>query len=115
MKRLLYIVIALAVLPVVAWTGVSCQREGYVDESKVELEFSADTLTFDTVFTSYSTPTRLVKIYNRTTHNVLLSSITLGDVAHLRHLSEHRRKHRYPGDHPALRLYAHLLGGLEVS
>lgn len=79
MKRLLYIVIALAVLPVVAWTGVSCQREGYVDESKVELEFSADTLTFDTVFTSYSTPTRLVKIYNRTTHNVLLSSITLAE------------------------------------
>ena len=49
MKRLIYIVL-LAMLPV---AFCSCEREGFVrDDGGVMLEFSADTVAFDTVFTT---------------------------------------------------------------
>lgn len=74
MKRLIYIVI-LAFLP---WLPVSCEKESFVSDDKgVKLEFSADTVAFDTVFTTIGTTTRIVTVYNRSDDNLLLSSVTL--------------------------------------
>lgn len=55
----------------------SCQREGYIDENEVVLQFSADTVAFDTVFTAMATTTRQVRVYNRSGRDVLLGSVTL--------------------------------------
>lgn len=54
-----------------------CQRESYLDENEVTLAFSADTVAFDTVFTTLGSTTRQVLVYNRTSRDVLLSSVTL--------------------------------------
>lgn len=56
---------------------MSCQREDYLDEHEVKLEFSADTVAFDTVFTTLGSTTQQVRVYNRTGRDVLLSSVTL--------------------------------------
>ena len=74
MKRLIFIVL-LAMLPV---AFCSCEREGFVrDDGGVMLEFSADTVAFDTVFTTVGTATERLTVYNRSDENLLLSSVTL--------------------------------------
>lgn len=61
----------------VAQPLASCTREGYADENEVELAFSADTVSFDTVFTTMASTVKAVCVYNRTGRDVLLSSVTL--------------------------------------
>ena len=66
------------VLGLLPWMSVSCEREGFVtDDGAAKLDFSADTLAFDTVFTTVGTPTRMLTVYNRTDDNVRLSTVTL--------------------------------------
>ena len=58
--------------------AAGCTEEGFVvDDGRVELSFSSDTLTFDTVFATVGTATRRVTVYNRTSDHLRLSSITL--------------------------------------
>lgn len=74
MRKLLYILL-LGVMP---WFSVGCEKEGFVtDDGGVKLAFSTDTLTFDTVFTTIGTTTRMVTVYNRTSENLRLSTVTL--------------------------------------
>lgn len=73
MKRLWYILL-LAVAP---WFSLSCEKENYVGENEVKLEFSVDTVAFDTLFTTIGSTTRQVKVYNRSNRDVVISSITL--------------------------------------
>lgn len=83
MRRLVY-VFYLAVIP---WFSISCEKESFkVDDGGVKLEFSTDTLTFDTVFTTVGTTTRIVTIYNRSSDNLKLSTVTLsgGVASHFR-------------------------------
>ncbi len=55
-----------------------CESESFVrDDGSVELVFSADTVAFDTVFTTVGTATKRVTVYNHTGDNLLLSSVTL--------------------------------------
>ena len=65
MKRLVY---AISIVLAAAWffaAGVSCVKEDEVlGESDVQLTFSCDTLTFDTVFTTLGSTTRQVKVFN---------------------------------------------------
>lgn len=63
-----------AVLPVLS---SSCSKAMYADENEVQLTFSADTLSFDTVFTTVATPTRMLVVYNRGSRDVMLSQVTL--------------------------------------
>lgn len=74
--RNLFAVLAL-LLPLLSLGG--CQKTEYAGEESVQLLFSADTLSFDTVFVTYGTATRSVKVYNPTKQPVLLSSVTLSD------------------------------------
>lgn len=55
----------------------ACQREDYADERSVGLSFSETELTFDTVFTTMGTATRMLTVYNRTPHDIELSWVTL--------------------------------------
>ena len=75
MKRLLPIVLFVAVAAALA---AGCRRDAvYADEGSVQLEFSEEKVTFDTVFAAMGTATQMVKVYNRTRHDVELSSVTL--------------------------------------
>lgn len=74
MRRLLVVVLAAMLLPLCT---VSCNDDNYADEHSVHLEFSADTVCFDTVFTTVGTITKQVKVYNRSSSDIELSSVTL--------------------------------------
>ena len=65
------------VLTVLPWFSSSCDKTGYADEREVQLAFSADTVAFDTVFTTVGSTTRQVRVYNRSTKDVKIASITL--------------------------------------
>lgn len=73
-KKLLYIIVA----AFVAWGLQGCERESFMrDDGGVMLEFSTDTVAFDTVFTTVGTATKRLTVYNRSDENLLLSSVTL--------------------------------------
>ena len=67
--------VAAALLP---WVLPSCEREGFVtDDASVGLTFSSDTVAFDTVFTTVGTATRMLTVYNTSSDNLRLSTVTL--------------------------------------
>lgn len=75
LKRVLHIILlALLLLPLMF---ASCQKEGQWATEGVELEFSCDTMAFDTVFTQMGTTTRQFKVYNRTGHDCRIREVTL--------------------------------------
>lgn len=75
MRRLLVIVTFALLLPLCT---VSCRRDTvYADEQSVRLEFSEEKVTFDTVFATMGTTTRMVRVYNRSQHDIELSAVTL--------------------------------------
>lgn len=56
----------------------ACGKEyEFVSPDEVQLEFSCDTLAFDTVFTQMGTTTRQVKVYNRSSENIRIPQVTL--------------------------------------
>lgn len=71
---------ALVVVLTLAIYG-SCEKERVSDPNGRILSFSADTITFDTIFTSIGSPTKNLKVYNTTNEQVVISSIRLGGAA----------------------------------
>jgi len=56
----------------------SCDREDdLITESSAQLEFSLDTLTFDTVFTTIGSATRIIKAYNPHNKSINISRVFL--------------------------------------
>lgn len=56
----------------------SCKKNGQINpDSNLKLEFSADTVLFDTVFTSLGSATHELRIYNRHSDDLKISSIRL--------------------------------------
>lgn len=53
----------------------SCEDEKYLNSPDAQLEFSADTIMFDTIFTSIGSATRHLTIYNPYKENILVSKI----------------------------------------
>lgn len=76
MKRWLDI-LAFVVLVTPLFMGeVSCVKEDeLMNESDLQLSFSTDTLTFDTVFTTLGSTTRQVKVYNKGKKAVRFSTV----------------------------------------
>lgn len=56
---------------------LSCGKEEYGVGDEVQLDFSADTVAFDTLFTTIGSTTLQVKVYNRSSRNAVIGSITL--------------------------------------
>jgi hypothetical protein len=54
-----------------------CQKEKFTTDAADKLEFSTDTLRFDTVFTQLGSATRILKIYNRHKESLRVSKIYL--------------------------------------
>jgi hypothetical protein len=55
----------------------SCRKEEVLTDSSAKLEFSTDTVLFDTVFTSLGSTTKQLLVYNRNNRPIRISSIRL--------------------------------------
>jgi hypothetical protein len=55
----------------------SCEDEKYLTSTDVKLDFSVDTVMFDTIFTTIGSSTQHLKIYNPFDQKILISSIKL--------------------------------------
>ncbi len=64
----------------------SCEDEGYMNSPDAMLRFSADTVMFDTIFTSIGSTTQHIKIYNNYNEDILISRIRVagGDLSNFR-------------------------------
>lgn len=61
-----------------AFLIASCNEDAdFSADPSLELEFSCDTLSFDTVFTSVNSPTAMMKVYNRNESSLNISNISL--------------------------------------
>lgn len=58
--------------------GTACKKDKISADSSHKLRFSLDTLSFDTVFSSVGSSTRIFKIYNPNDMKVNISSIVIG-------------------------------------
>ena len=78
-KYLLFLVVAVSLLH-------SCVKDDIKTSGSVDLQFSVDTLHFDTVFTEVGSATRYVKIFNNESKDVILTSVYLeaGDISPFR-------------------------------
>ncbi len=59
---------------------VSCRKEESIsDNPSLKLNFSADSVIFDTVFTSIGSTTKQLMIYNQSDSKIVISNLTLGN------------------------------------
>ena len=75
MTKLKYILFAVVAVCLMGTTG--CIEDDFTSSSADLLEFSCDTVAFDTVFTELGTPTKQFVIYNRHKKMINISSISL--------------------------------------
>jgi hypothetical protein len=69
------VLIPLAII--VGFWLASCEREPISTSPSIKLSFSADTVVFDTVFTTIGSATRYFKVYNRSKSDIEISSVRL--------------------------------------
>ena len=55
----------------------ACLKDDFSTDSSLKLQFSADTVSFDTVFTTIGTTTKLFKVYNRNNKSLKINHIYL--------------------------------------
>lgn len=60
---------------------MQCRKENFDDDPSTTLEFSMDTVLFDTVFNTVGSTTAMLKVYNRNNRPVRVSNIVLGEGA----------------------------------
>ena len=59
---------------------VSCRKEEAIsNNSSLKLSFSADSVIFDTVFTSIGSATKQLRVYNTSNNKIKISSLSLGN------------------------------------
>lgn len=73
MRKSFSILIAIILLIIM----VSCEDEKYVSSSDVKLQFSVQTIKFDTVFPTVGSVTQHLKVYNPYDQKILISNIRL--------------------------------------
>ncbi len=71
------VLVLLAVLSAFAIFSSSCRKDNFEDSPDFRLDFSVDTLFFDTVFNTIGSATRTVKVYNRGKNPVRISTLDL--------------------------------------
>jgi hypothetical protein len=70
LKLIIYLILSVLVI-------FSCRKESFTDDPNDKLEFSIDTLTFDTVFSSVGSTTKFFKIINKHPQKIIISDIQL--------------------------------------
>lgn len=79
MKYFFYIILSLSVI--ISVSVSSCFNEKFRKETDTFLEFSRDTLAFDTVFTTLGSATRSIKVYNPYSESVNIEKVYLANNA----------------------------------
>lgn len=74
MKRVLFYLLSLSIL--ILWS--SCRNDFEFSPSTGQLEFSKDTIYLDTVFTNIGSSTYNLKVYNRSTSDIVIPTVRLG-------------------------------------
>src|ERR1044072_7242464 len=69
-----YILVAILLTSIL----ISCKKESFITSSTASLSTSADTLHFDTVFTTMGSTTRFFRIYNNNNQKLRLNKVALG-------------------------------------
>ena len=59
----------------------SCRKDGIETDPSVTLEFSSETILFDTVFATFGSTTKRLKVYNPSNKTVVISSLSVGNGA----------------------------------
>jgi len=77
MKRIFYF-ITFAVSLLLILQMQSCRQDDFDTSPSLRLEFSADSLLFDTIFTTVGSSTRYFKVYNRSNSRLNISRLELG-------------------------------------
>jgi hypothetical protein len=77
-KKIIYNIVILGIMAIIVQ---SCTNDDILDDPNAKLEFSLDTLTFDTVFTAIGSTTRSFKVYNPNKRTVNISKIQLAGLA----------------------------------
>jgi len=73
-------IVTLLILPIVFGTTLfSCKKDTLLTDPSAKLSFSADTVMFDTVFTTVGSSTMSLMVYNNHNQKINISSITLGE------------------------------------
>ncbi|MFW5774127.1 MAG: hypothetical protein ACOCWD_05520 [Tangfeifania sp.] len=64
----------------------SCEDEGYMNSPDAQIQFSNDTITFDTIFTTIGSTTQHLRVYNPYDEDILISRIRVagGDFSNFR-------------------------------
>ena len=75
-KNIFKILISVAVL---IFTLMSCEEDKISTDTSLMLNFSVDTVRFDTIFTAQGSATYKLKVYNPSKNRVLIESITLNE------------------------------------
>lgn len=57
--------------------AASCYKEEFSTDSSLQLDFSTDTVLFDTIFSGIGSTTRNIKIYNKNSENIRIDEIYL--------------------------------------
>ncbi|MDX1942403.1 MAG: right-handed parallel beta-helix repeat-containing protein [Saprospiraceae bacterium] len=83
MKQLIYLCL-LALIAITIFSNCEQDEFDFTTDSNAKLEFSLDTLRFDTVFTELGSATRSFKIYNRNDKAIRISDIFLESGNNLR-------------------------------
>jgi hypothetical protein len=73
--RFLSYILLLAILGALALGG--CKKQSFITDPSAGLEFSSDTLYFDTVFTTIGSSTRLFKVFNPHSRSIRIERILL--------------------------------------
>jgi len=73
MKRIAGIIILFIIVTI----SYSCRKDDVTTDSSAKLDFSNDSVIFDTVFTTIGSTTKRLQIYNRNSDKVIISSISL--------------------------------------
>lgn len=71
-----YLLQALVVLCAVLYLS-SCEDDKYINSADAQLQFSTDTVMFDTIFTNIGSTTQHLKVYNPYNETVLISKVRL--------------------------------------
>ncbi|MGB0882431.1 MAG: hypothetical protein ACPGSO_05720, partial [Vicingaceae bacterium] len=75
MRKILAIVLFMSVLTLT----FSCRKDDVDTSSNVRLNFSTDSVLFDTVFTTFGSTTKRLKIFNPSSSPLNISSISVGN------------------------------------
>jgi hypothetical protein len=78
MQQTFFKYLLLSALAYFLFQFTACKKDQFITTSGAGLEFSLDTLTFDTVFTNMGTSTRRFKVYNPHNQIIRINNVFLG-------------------------------------